>query len=334
MTYFIDSYMKIKYLLLILLLSATMIATPQKPEIRVLFEGIGDNREYSSGKSLSQTILGTRGAFEIGVNPEGHRLRAGLSHLFEFGSLINAQKPNIILYYNFEDQAKSFHFGSFPRRDLVDFPLAMLTDTLMYYRPNVEGLRGEYRWEWGHQNAFVDWTGRQGPEVREAFTAAASGELRFSGFFIQNYLLLNHLAHSKPRGEEEHVNDNLGYSLQAGWRTSEHSSWKLSLNAGFLGSLFRERSVTDGFIHGQSILVEAFVKHRNFATRNTLHTGDGHNFISGDPFYRLKNYMRTDAIWYFINHKNIKGRFNLSFHFINWKDVDQSQQISIVYVIP
>lgn len=326
--------MKIKLFLSIVFATFSLTALPQKPEFRVLFEGIGDNREFSSGKSLSQTILGTRGAFEIGLNADGHRLRAGLSHLFEFGSVVDSYKPNIILYYQFEDKVKSFHFGSFPRRELVDFPLAMLTDTLLYYRPNIEGLRGEYRWDWGHQNAFVDWTGRQRAGVREAFSAAASGEVHFTGFFVQNYLLLNHLAHSKPRGEDEHVNDNLGYSLLAGWRNNKNAAWKGYLKAGILGSVFRERSVTDGFIHGQSLLTEAFLKHGDFAARNTLHTGEGHIFMAGDPFYRLRNYMRTDIIWYFINHKNIKGRFNLSFHFIDWKDMDQSQQISIVYQMP
>lgn len=326
--------MRIKLFLSIVFAAISFTAFPQKPEFRVLFEGIGDNREFSGSKSFSQTILGTRGAFEIGVNSEGHRLRAGLSHLFEFGSVVDYHKPNLILYYQFEDKVKSFHFGSFPRRDLIDFPLAMLTDTLMYYRPNIEGLRGEYRWDWGFQNAFVDWTGRQNAWVREAFTAGGSGEINSGGFFAQNYLLLNHLAHSKPRGEGEHVNDNMGYSLLAGWRNNKNAAWKGYLKAGILGSVFRERSVTDGFLHAQSLLAEMYLKHGNFAVRNTLHTGDGHKFLAGDPFYRLNNYMRADIIWYFINHKNIKGRFNLSFHLIEWKDLDQSQQISIIYLLP
>ena len=326
--------MKIKLFFLILFVAFSLTAISQKPEFRVLFEGIGDNREFSSSKSLSQTILGTRGAFEIGVNSEGHQLRAGMSHLFEFGSVVDYHNPNIILYYQFEDKKKNFHFGSFPRRELVDFPLAMLTDTLMYYRPNIEGMRGEYRWLHGYQNAFVDWTGRQNAWVREAFTAGGSGEIHFGSFFVQNYLLLNHLAHSKPRGDDEHVNDNLGYSLLAGWRNNENAVWKGYFKAGILGSIFRERSVTEGFIHGQSLLAEAFLKLGNFAARNTLHTGNGHIFMAGDPFYRLKNYMRTDIIWYFINHKNVKGRFNLSFHLIEWKELDQSQQISIIYQLP
>ena len=49
-------------------------------------------------------------------------------------------------------------------------------------------------------------------------------------------------------------------------------------------------------------------------------------------FYRLNDYLRTDVIWYFINHEKVNGRFNYSFHLIELNDIDQQQQLSIVYV--
>ncbi len=324
--------MKKAFLLLFCLVS--LAAWSQKPEFSLLFEGIGDNREFSSKRNISQTILGARGAFELGTNIDQHRFRFGISHLFEFGSTIDGQKPLLILYYHLEKPNTSFHFGSFPRRGLINFPLAMLSDTLMYYRPNIEGLMGEIRWDIGFQNAWVDWTGRQAIGVREAFTAATSGTIRWERFRIQNYILLNHLAHSANRTPYEHVNDNLGYSIQFGYHFSETENLALHFQAGILGSVFRERSVTDGFINSESLLAEAFFRYRSFAFRNVLHTGEGHTFLSGDPFYRLDNYNRTDIVWYFIRHHNVIGRFNLSFHLIDGKHLDQSQQISIVYQIP
>ncbi len=317
----------------VLLMANAFSVKAQKPEFQLLFEGIGDNREFGRGPLLSQTILGTLGAFELRFTANGHNLTTGLSHLFEFGSNMNYHKPNLIFYYQFEDKSKSFHFGSFPRRSLVDFPLAMLTDTLMYFRPNIEGMRGEYRWEWGHQNLWVDWTGRKTDVVREAFTAANSGEFRFSNFFVQNYILLNHLAHSKLRGENDHINDNFGYSIMAGWRSPSNTSFSGYLKAGILGSVYRERSVSDGFIHAKSLIAESYLKAGNLALWNTLHAGKGHILTTGDPFYRVDNYLRADAIWHFINHKQVKGRFNLSFHLSDWKYLDHSQQISIIYIL-
>lgn len=321
-------------LFLPVLMILPLLTLAQKFDYKIRFEGIGDNREFFSGKSNSQTILGSRGSFELGYSAEGHHIGAGISELYEFGSHIAFHQPKLILYYNYEDQKKSFHFGSFPRHELVDFPLAMLSDTLLYYRPNIEGMRGEYRWKGGHQNIFVDWTGRQDAFTREAFTVAHSGKTGAKHFYFENFLVLNHLAGRFPRDPEEHVNDNLGYALQAGYRTKGSARWNGYLKSGILGSMFRERSVTDGFISATSLLTEAFLKHRNFAAKTVIQTGEGHIFLHGDPFYGLENYMRTDIIWYFINGKNVSGRFNLSFHLIEWNDLDQSQQISIVYTLP
>ena len=324
--------MKLKNSLILLATIFPLIAFSQKAGISVLFEGIGDNREFSGGKALSQTILGSRGSLEGGLTIDNHNLRAGFSHFFEFGSM--AGKTNMILYYQYEDPGKVFHFGSFPRRELASFPLALLADTIGYYRPNIEGMRGELRWSTGYQNAFIDWTGRQTAEVRESFTAAASGEVSFSGFYFQNYLLLNHLAHSRPRREGEHVNDNLGYSLTFGWRNSQESPWHGYVRAGILGSVYRERTIMDNHIHSKSVISEGYLKHGHLAVRTIAHAGEGHRVMTGDPFYRLDGYMRTDLIWYFINHKNITGKFNLSLHWIEWKELVQSQQISIVFKIP
>lgn len=326
--------MKIKGILITFLTLTTLLAQSQKPGLRITLEGIGDNREFSGGNAYSQTILGTRGSFEASLNMEGHQLVAGLSHLYEFGSRPGYHKPAMILYYQYEDPDKSFHFGSFPRKNLLSFPLALMADTIGYYRPNIEGMRGEITWGSGHQNMFVDWTGRQTDIVRESFTAATSGEISLAGFYLRNYALLNHLAHSSPRGAGEHVNDNLAYNILAGWRSGAEEGLNGYLNAGILGSVYRERSVTDGFDHAVSLLAEGYLRHRNFALRNILHSGDSHTILTGDPFYRLRSYNRTDVIWYFINHRNISGRFNLSFHLSEWKETYHSQQISIVYRLP
>ena len=150
----------------------------------ITFEGIGDNREYFSGKANSQTILGSRGAFEAGIKIDNHQMMVGLSHLLEFGSELNYHQPKLTLYYQYTDAQKDFLFGAFPRRNRINFPLAMLTDTLQYYRPNIEGLYGEVRWGWGHQNAFVDWVSRQTDIKRENFMAGASGKISYKNIFL------------------------------------------------------------------------------------------------------------------------------------------------------
>jgi hypothetical protein len=322
-----------KKLLCIIFGMIPFLGISQNFEYQVLFEGIGDNREFSnSNKALSQSILGSRGAFEIGIEIENHRIRGGLSQLLEFGSDLDYHKPKLTLYYQFSDTKKDFLLGAFPRRGRIDFPLAMLTDTLLYYRPNIEGMFGEVRWDWGHQNGFVDWVSRQTDIKRENFTAGFSGEIFHKNLFLQNYLLMFHDAGPGIPIPNDHIKDYLGFALQAGLRTSENSPLNGFVKAGVLGSSFRERSVTGGFVNATSLFAEVQGRYKNYGIKSVLHSGDGHQFKDGDRFYRQKNYWRTDVIWYFINHEKVKGRFNLSFHVINWDDLDQSQQLSIIYL--
>jgi hypothetical protein len=321
-----------KKLFVILLVLITFLGKSQKFEYQVLFEGIGDNREYFNEIAYPQTILGARGAFEVGVNFDNHRLRGGLSQLLEFGSDFDAQKPKLTLYYQFKDEQNEFLFGAFPRRDKIDFPLAMLTDTLLYYRPNIEGMFGKVHWNWGYQNGFVDWLSRQTDVNREIFTTGSSGEIFLKNLFLQNYILMTHVAQKAIRIPGEEVIDYIGFALQAGIRTNEKSKLQGYLKAGILGSSYRDRFVSSNFQNAASFFAEAKGKYKMFGLKSVLSSGDGHSFAYGDFFYHAKNYLRTDVIWYFINHEKVKGTFNLSFHVIDWNDLDQQQQLSVIYI--
>ncbi len=321
-----------KHILLLCTLFVTGLAHAQQFRYQGTFEGIGDNREFFSRKAWAQTILGSRGSFEAGVDIDRHSLRGGISHFYEFGSTIDSQSPKLTLYYAWEDEVRTFRFGSFPRRNLIDFPLAMITDTLGYYRPNIEGLFGEVRWGWGKESGFVDWVSRQTDTDRENFMAGFSGEIFHQNIFLQNFFILYHDAGAKIAVPGNFLKDYLGYALQTGIRTEESSKIQGVLKAGILGSSFRERSITDGYLHAVSFFAEGNGRYKNYGIRSVLHAGEGHRFKTGDLFYRLNSYWRTDIIWYFINHKNVQGRFNLSFHLLEGKDLDQQQQLSIIYI--
>lgn len=321
-----------KNLFVILLVLASLSGIAQKFEYQFLFEGIGDNREYFNPIAYPQTILGTRAAAEIGVEKDGHRIRGGLSQFYEFGSNIEFNPIKLTLYYQFENQNTEFLFGAFPRRGKLNFPLAMLTDTLLYFRPNIEGLFGEVNWDWGKQNAFVDWVSRQTDIKREQFMAGSSGEISHKNLFLQNYILMFHDAKPAIRVPGDHIKDYFGYSVQAGFQTLENSKFSGEIKAGVLSSMFRDRGIADGFITSSSFFAETNGRYKNFGLKSVLSSGAGHNFTFGDLFYQVKNYWRTDVIWYFINNERVKGTFNFSFHVIDWSDLDQQQQLSIIYI--
>jgi len=318
-----------------LLITAIIIAPywlmSQELEYQLLFNGIGDNREFFSNIATPQTILGSQGAFEAGLKINNHRMRAGLNKFIEFGSDMDYHKPKLLLYYQYLDDNNEFMMGSFARKGKINFPLAMLTDTLEYYRPNIEGLYTEAKWSWGKQSVFCDWTSRQTDTIRENFTVGFSGEIFFKTLFIEHYYLMYHDAGPAIDIPEDHIKDYMGYAIRLGVRTPEN--WALSgyLKAGVLGSSYRERHVTEGFVNGTSLFAELFAKYKNYGIKSTLSTGDSHRFAQGDRFYHAKDYLRTDVIWYFINHDNVHASFNLSFHVLNWNDLDQQQQISLIY---
>lgn len=321
-----------KKLISIIFVLIAITAKSQDFEYQFLFEGIGDNREYFNDIAYPQTILGSRGAFEIGVKIDNHKVKGGLSYLLEFGSDIDAQKPKLTLYYQFKSEKNEFLFGAFPRRNKLNFPLAMLTDTLLYYRPNIEGMFGEYHWDWGHQNAFIDWISRQTDFNSEIFTAGISGEIFVNNIFLQNYVLLTHDAVPAIESPENQIEDYLGFAVQAGIRTQANSNINGHIKAGILGSSFRDRSLDNGFKNAFSFFAEAKGKYKNFEVKSVLNSGGSHRFAYGDLFYRAENYLRTDVTWYFINHEKVKGTFKYSFHVIDWNDLDQQQQLSIIYV--
>lgn len=316
-----------------ILLILTSALRAQKIEYQVQFQGIGDNREFTPEYSYPQTILGERSSIELGTTIDTlHRFRIGINHLYEFGTEANQVKPKLTAYYRYQDKQNTFFFGAFPRLELIDFPLAMITDTFLYYRPNIEGLYGKHSWRWGHQLGFVDWTSRQTATQRETFMAGLSGEMRFGQFFVQNYINLFHYALTATESPDEHITDNMGAALYLGYNFSKLTGLRQAyLKAGLLRSSIRERGVDDGYTTGNSLNGQLYAEAKRFALRSTFSFGDGHQFMNGDPYYQQDSYVRTDVIWKFLQHKQLQGTFNLSFHLVDGSTLDQQQQLSLIY---
>lgn len=305
----------------------------QKIEYQVQFQGIGDNREFTHEYNFPQTILGERTSIELGTTVDSlHRFRVGINHFYEFGSQPDGIKPSLTAYYRYQDKQNTFYFGAFPRLDLIDFPLAMITDTFLYYRPNIEGLYGKHSWSWGHQLGFIDWTSRQTMTERETFLAGTSGELRFGQFYFQNYFNLFHYSLTADETAGNHITDNMGAALYLGYDFAKLTGLRQAyLKGGLLTSAIRQRGVDDSYITGNSFSGQLYGEGKRFALRSTFSFGDGHQFMNGDRYYQQKSYVRTDVIWKFLEHKQLQGTFNLSFHLVDGSTLDQQQQLSLIY---
>ncbi|MFV0365582.1 MAG: hypothetical protein ACK5JS_03640 [Mangrovibacterium sp.] len=327
--------MKKTVLLLLLVCGFTYSVNAQKLEWNVNFQGIGDNREFNPEYAKPQTILGERTSFELGTSiDKEHTLRIGLSHFFEFGTDIDYNKPQLTAYYKYDNSKTQFYMGAFPRYNLIDFPLAILSDTISYYQPNIEGILAQHNWNWGKQLIFVDWTGKQLTDQREKFIAATSGRFNWKNFYFENYLMMYHYALMAAHDDTQHIIDNTALNLNLGYDFSEHSFFNQAyVEIGFLNSQYRERHVTDGFSSSTSFFSTLFLEWRRLSLKNTLNLGGGHRLLTGDSYYQANDYMRTDLYLHLIDHKQVQLSFNFSFHVADWGTVDSQQQLHLVYLL-
>ena len=117
--------MRFLYFTLTLLFIIELPAHSQNFEWLAGFDGFLDNREYYSIEN-PQTIFGSRIRGEIGSSvADVHRFRVGMNFLYEFGSDLDTHLPDLTMYYQYDDHRINFQIGSFPRVNLIDYPLAL-----------------------------------------------------------------------------------------------------------------------------------------------------------------------------------------------------------------
>lgn len=281
------------------------------------FFGFFDNREYFNDYIIPQTIAGENITAEAGlaVNPK-NRFRAGISYTFENGSKASYLRPDPILYFKGEWKPATFYIGSFPRYKLIHQPLAMLTDTLAYYRPNVEGMFLEHRGEWFSQNVWLDWTSRQTDSINEEFLLGATGMIHKGMFLYQHHFQMAHFAGPGVDLNNHHLRDNGAISAMAGLNLSNKISVDTAtLSTGFLMSYDRVRSVYDlRFMWGW--LTDLNIIYKGFGLHGVYYRGDGQVIAYGDGFYKSGNYGRLDLSFQKTLLDKIAGKLEFAMHFL------------------
>jgi hypothetical protein len=235
--------------------------------------------------------------------------------MYEFGSKGEWQSPDLILYFASEHKNLDFYLGSFPRLNLVKMPMALISDTIQYFHPNVEGIYLRYKTPVFVQNVWIDWTGRQSFQKRESFMLGLSGFFHKGVITWQHHFLMSHLAHSLTPEPDIHLRDNGGYSAILGLDLSRLTPFDtLTVSAGIMGSWDRIRSVYDlRFPVGW--IAEAEACYRGAGIHGLMYTGDNQYIVSGDGFYKSSFYSRIDG-YYAVKRPVIEGRLQFSMHLI------------------
>lgn len=298
------------------------------------FYGFVDNREYATSDRESATFLGTQLAPEIGLWVDStHRIRFGINLLHEFGTEQFSSKISPTIYYNYHQKDIDFYIGAFPRAKLTDkFPRSLLSDTLMYFRPNHTGMLFKIEKQRLYQNIWIDWISKQTTIQREQFLVGASGHIKFGRFFISHDALLWHNALPDNPIEDIHLRDNAAATAQFGVDLSTYSKLdSLTIGIGGILSADRLRGVYE-WKGAKGGLIEAYVGYNSFFFHNTLYFGEEQALALGDNFYSEKFYNRLDLGWAPFRGQRFSAKLVASFHFT--KDgVDNQQALILRYNI-
>jgi len=297
------------------------ITQDNQPSVDIHFNGFGfmDNREYSAFVERSRTYSGTRTTLDFGLNLDSlNHFIVGANALHEFGGVPFFVNVAPVAYYHYESARWTFNVGEFPREGLLtQYPRALLNDTLLYYRPNVEGLLTSLHTQYGYETLWIDWVSRQTLTDREQFIFGDCGTYipnPQGPFFLSHYFLLLHDAGDASNGPQAGITDNGGAQIRAGFDLSHKTVFdSLRFDAGGMISLERTRGI-DGFKIPKGFVASIFASYHKFAFYDEYYAGEGHTIFYGDAFYEKKMYNRLDIIYSPFVFKNIKGQFILSLH--------------------
>jgi len=301
----------------------------QLADFYIGFDGILDNREMITPYVKSQTIFGAR------INPgvsfgfdSHHSVKLGINYMYEFGGELLGVMPQLDLYYQFKTEQVNLLVGSFPRREVLDYPLIVLTDTLNYYRPNMEGASVSYAWRWGEVHAWIDWTGRKSTETREGYIAGFDATFRTGVFYLTALTTGHHLARKSVWDPSNTLRDDGSILGIIGADLSEKIVLdELNISTAWVSTYARLRSSTAIWTKGWLSQLDA--RYRFVGIKGTCYVGEGPHLLYGDWLYRSGNYGRVDLFIDPFNNPRISSRIGFSMHMISGEGIQWSQQALI-----
>ncbi|MCJ7449854.1 MAG: hypothetical protein MUO72_19425 [Bacteroidales bacterium] len=317
---------RIALFLLFLVISGKCLSQRTIWDIRMF--SFFDNNEFGhSSVQIPQTMAGVRFAPNIGLQWDSvNSVITGVNLLHEYGSnkFIGNYYPTA--YYKFDKKPFVFLMGAFPRSFIHDmYPRLFFQDSIIYYRPNVNGIMIEYSSKKLRLGLWLDWTGRQAIDTRETFLLGVSGKYKPGILYLRHLSYLFHFSGPINPVVNEALHDN-GLALTSIGLdfTGKTLLDKFEISAGWAIGLDRARADGTGWFTHSGFLSETTIEFKRVGLFNSLYLGDGQMYYYedhdnelywGDPFYRAKAYNRSDFYIDFIKDKRTSVRLIYSLHF-------------------
>ncbi len=288
-----------------------------------------DNREYFNNYVQPQSMLGVHGFLSAGVQVDAqNKFLGGFNYMYEFGSEADIENISPTLYFEHISKHTQVNMGAFPRKDLFKLPNVLQHDTFAYYRPQVEGIYLKFSIPSAYQKVYLDWTSRQTNTDRETFLIGGTGQVTPGNLFIRYDFIMYHYAGTAIPDENDHIRDNGGLDLIAGYNLSQKTTLdSLVLSTGVTMSYDRLRNVYDTDFRTGS-LSEIYANYRGLGLRSTTYFGEGQTQMVGDGLYSAKFYSRLDFELQLFRKSPVKSYVEFSLHFLP-EVVDMSQKFVI-----
>ncbi len=157
-----------------------------------------DNREYEEMKtSPSLTNFGAVIAPRVGIGfGNGHSLMFGGHVDRYFGQSFPEYDAELSLYYQYDGPHLKINAGAFPYTRLTgDYPLA-ISDEVLFFDTNMEGLLVRYEKETWSLELALDWVGMYDSTTRENFYVYSYGRKEIGPVYGAYSFFMNHYSNS------------------------------------------------------------------------------------------------------------------------------------------
>lgn len=312
---------------------AAFAVMAQKPQVEwsVDFRTIFDNREGDETYTRAETFFMTQLAPEIGLSIDDgrHAVMGGVVWTQPIGCEWDGHKLSPTLYYRYRREGVEGWFGMFGRQQLARrLPDYIWNDSTYYVQRNIRGAGIVLRGAHGFVQGVLDWRGMQTEKQRESFNIIVDGEWRRGGSSVLvagGTAMMNHLARRKNAPESESVVDNFIANPYIGADLTPVVAWAdtLTLKAGVLASMTRDRAFDRKWVSRAGAWVEGCLAWRRFSVREEFYAGGrlfpyyghyGPTLDQGEPYYASPWYSRTDVGYALICGSHVRLEASLDFH--------------------
>ncbi len=322
-----------KRIFIFLLALNAVFTQAQKPAFYLGFDEIFDNREFNGRYGMPQTIFAERINSGLRFSFDSiHSIRTGINYMYENGHELLAVRPQIDLSYHYSGSRFEAAFGSFSRRQLMDYPLILLSDSLDYYRPNLEG--GSLAWNWtvgrikGRAHYWIDWMGRQTTQVRESILTGLDLKVEAGIIYAKLITVRYHLARTRAEDDQNSVYDEGAFLAMLGLELSKVFGFdELDISSGYMKIYEWPRRTRLNWFQGWYSEIRAGRGIFDFKAAHYL--GEGFALRFGHPLYAADHYGRLDFFIDPFRSSRVRSKIGWSMHLFPGEGVYHSQQLLI-----